>query len=191
MPEGQECTTGELPEPRYAFYDKSQDARNNGWAWFHRELPIEKIVRFYRDHLLTYFRDGVDGRGFVRFNDELVLYQFFPAGKDDKRRDHWVLLLAWVDGNVPLSQLWKVFNNHTFQHVASGKYTLPEPPLSVLDYDPEFVKLTYDGAKKEVHSEKGRLYIEDIRRRGEVDITFYWEKPNGQATIETQKKVES
>lgn len=189
MPVDQECTTGELPE-RYAFYDKNQDARNNGWVWYHRELPLDKIVRFYRDHFLTYFRDGVGGSGFVRFEDSLVLYQVFPADKDNKGRDHWVLLLAWLPANVEIYEVWKVLNNGVFRHVESDKKTLPEQ-LSIFDYDHDFVKLMYDGAKLDVPSDKGRLYIEKIRHRGAVDITFYWEKPNGEATIETQKQTDS
>jgi hypothetical protein len=191
MPVGQECTTGEPPEPRYAFYDKSKDAKNNGWVWFHRELLLDDIVRFYRDHFQGYFGNGVpDGRGFVRFDDSLVLYQYSPVGKDDKGRDHWVLLMAWLPASVETAETWKVLDNEVFQHVASGKCTLPEQ-LSVFDYHAEIAKLTYAGAKAVVASDKARLYIENIRRRGAVNITFYWEKPDGKAIIETQKKNNS
>jgi hypothetical protein len=190
MPVVQECMSGESPYPLYAFYDKSKDAKNNGWVWFHRELVFGEIVRFYRDHLQTYFGNGVpDGKGFVSFYDSLVLYEYFPVGKDDKRRDHWVLLLAWLPENVEITEAWKVLDNEIFQHVKSDKHTLPDQ-LSGCDYDPDIVKLTNTGAKVVVPSDKGRLYIEDIRKRGAVKITFYCER-GGEATIETQKQSES
>lgn len=188
MQVNQKCTTG---EPRYAFYDKSKDAKNNGWVWFHRELLLDDIVKFYRDHFQAHFGNNVPaGRGFIPFGDFLVLYQYSPAGKDDKGRDHWVLLMAWLPANVQIPETWKVLDSEIFQHVAKGKFTLPDQ-LSEFDYQPEIVKLTYAGAKIAVPTEKGRLYIENIRERGAVDVTFYWEKSNGEAIIETKKKSNS
>lgn len=188
MPVGQECTIGELPEPRYAFFDKTKEATNNGWVWFHRELLLDDIVRFYRDHFQGYFGNGVpDGKGFVRFGESRVLYQYVSTGNDEKGRGRWVLLMGWLPATVNLSEVWKILDNEIFKHVASGKFTLPEQ-LSVFDYHAEIVKLTYTGGKAVVSSDKGRLYLEKIRDRGAVNITFYWEKPNGEAIIETQKK---
>ena len=188
MQVNQKCTTG---EPRYAFYDKSKDAKNNGWVWFHRDLLLDDIIKFYRDHFQAYFGNGVpDGRGFVCFGDSLVLYQYSPAGKDDKARDHWVLLLAGLPEIRQTSDAWTVLENGIFQHVKSGKDTVPEQ-LSVFDYQSEIVKLTYGGAKAVVTSDKARSYIQEIENRGAVNIIFYREKPNGEAIIETQKKNNS
>ena len=186
-----EFTTGEPPELRYAFYDKSRDAKNNGWIWFHRELVLDDITKFYRDHFQAHFGNGVpDGRGFVGFGDSLVLYQYSPAGKDDKGRDHWVLLLAWLPEIKETSAACNVLENEVFQHVASGKNPVPEL-LSVFDYHSEIVKLTYAGAEAVVPSGKGRLYIQEIKNRGAVNVIFYREKPNGEAIIKTQKRSNS
>ena len=185
------CTTGEPPEPRYAFYDKSKEEKNNGWIWFHRDLVLDNIIKFYRDDFLAHFKDGVaDGRGFVCFGDSLVLYQYSPAGKDDRGRDHWVLLLAWLPEIRQTSDAWTVLENGIFQHVASDKDTMPEQ-LSVFDYHSEIVKLTYAGAAAVVPSDKGRLYIQEIKKRGAVNVIFYREKPNGEAIIKTQKRSNS
>ena len=184
------CTTGEPPEPRYAFYDKSKEEKNNGWIWFHRDLVLDNIIKFYRDDFQGHFGNGVpDGRGFVRVGDFLWLYQYSPAGKDDKARDHWVLLLARLP-EKEASGAWNVFENGVFKHVASGKDSVPEL-LSEFDYDPEIVKLTYAGATVVVPSDKGRFYIQEIKTRGAVNVIFCREKPNGETTITTQKRSNS
>ena len=191
MQVNQKCTTGEPSEPRYAFYDKSKDAKNNGWVWFHRDLLLDDIINFYQDHFKAYFGNGVpDGKGFVCFGDSLVLYQYSPAGKDDKARDHWVLLLAWLPEIKQTSDELNVLENEVFQHVASGKDSVPEL-LSVFDYQSEIVKLTYAGAEAVVPSDKGRQYIQEIKKRGAVNVIFYREKPNGEAIIKTQKRSNS
>ena len=156
-----------------------------------RELLLDDIIKFYQEHFKAYFGNGVpDGRGFVCFGDSLVLYQYSPAGKDDKARDHWVLLLAWLPEITQTSDVWTVLENGIFQHVASDKDTMPEQ-LSVFDYQSEIVKLTYAGAKAVVPSDKGRWYVQEIKNRGAVNIIFYREKLNGEAIIETQKKSNS
>lgn len=184
------CMTGESGEPRYAFYDKNKDQRNNGWVWFHRGLSLESISGFYRDHFQACFGNGVpDGKGFVCFGDSLVLYQYFPAGKDDRGREHWVLLLAWLPANVPPSDALKGLEDGVFRHVQADKETMP-PQLSDFDYRPECVKLMYDGFELEVEShEKGREYVRRINDRGAVVISFYRERPSGKAFIKTQKKI--
>lgn len=185
------CTNGEPPEPRYAFYDKSKDAKNNGWVWFHRDLVLDNIIKFYRDDFQAHFGNGVpDGRGFICVGDSLVLYQYSPAGKDDKARDHWVLLLAWLPEIKEASDAWNILENGVFKHVASGKDPVPEL-LSVFDYQSEIVKLTYAGAAAVVPSDKGRLYIQEIKNRGAVNVIFYREMPNGEAIIKTQKRSSS
>lgn len=184
-----ECMSGEPLAPRYAFYDKGKDGRNDGWVWFHRDLSIDGIRKFYVDHFRNYFGNGVlDGKGFVCYGESLVLYQYFPGGKDDKGRDHWVLLLAWLPAKCQTSYALSILENDVFMHVRSNRDTWP-PQLCEFDYQSELIKLMYEGAKVDIDSHvKGREYIRKINDRGAVNVSFYWEKPNGSATIETQKK---
>jgi hypothetical protein len=186
----QKCMTGDSHEARYAFYDKNKDARNNGWVWFHRGLTLDGITGFYRDHFQAHLGNGVpDGAGFACSGDSLILYRYFPAGKDDRGRDHWVLLLAWLPANIhPMDALRKL-DGDVFKHVESDKETMP-PQLSDFDYRPDCVKLMYDGYALEVDShDRGREYIEKVGKCGAVDIVFYREKANGRAVIKTQKKT--
>jgi len=183
-----EYMSGELDSAMYAFYDKTKDVKNNGWVWFHKDLKLDQIRQCYQECLLSRLGNGVpDGLGFVVFESRLVLYKFFPAGKDDKGRDHWVLLLAWLGkGTSPLAE-WKRFEGGVFRHVEVDKENL-SPQLSEFDYRPECTKLMYSGGELEVDIEKGREYIQKLIECGKVDVVFYREKPNKRAVIETVKK---
>jgi hypothetical protein len=178
---------GNAGEARYAFYDKRKD-KNDGWLWFHRELSLDNIIRFYRDYFVEYFRNALpEGRGFVRFEGSLVLYQYRSDGKDEKGRDHWVLLLAWIPESHRTSDAWGVLDNEIFRHVSSGKDTLPDQ-LSVFDYESEIVKLAYEGSTVDgIASDDGRSYVEQIESRGAVNIVFY-RVAHDKVTIKTQKK---
>jgi hypothetical protein len=186
------CTTGESQNPRYAFYDKNKDASNNGWVWFHRDLNIEVVSGFYRDQLQLHLGNGIpDGQGFVSAGESLVVYRYFPAGKDDRGRDHWVLLLAWLPPDTAHAAALKTLENEVFKHVETDIVNIP-PQLSDFDYRKDCVKLMFDGGQLEVDSHKtGRDYIEKIIHCGAVNIFFYREKPNGKALICTQKKAKS
>lgn len=186
------CMTGESRKVHYAFYDKNKDSRNNGWVWFHRGLSLEAINGFYRDHLQAYFGNGIpDGKGFASAADSLVLYRYFPAGKDDRGRDHWVLLLAWLPSDTPHSDALEALEDGVFKHIERDKETIP-PQLSDFDYRPDCIKLMFEGCDLEVEShDKGREYIQRIGDCGAVSVVFYREKPNGKALIRTQKTNKS
>jgi hypothetical protein len=182
----------------YAFYDKTKETQNNGWVWFHRKLAVKDILtNFYRDYLQERNKDILatnpsNNRGFVRFDNWKVLFGFYPApGKDDRGRDHnWVLLTAWTPADGKQSR-WEIFDGNIFKHVAGGDFKLPNE-LSKFDYDVKIVKLTYEGAKATIPADKNKdskWYVDEIEKRGVVDVIFYRENPDGSADIETKKTV--
>jgi hypothetical protein len=189
MKENQKSLNGEPVEARYAFYNKAKDTINNGWQWFHRDLQVDQLNCIYQDLQSRFGNQRFDGKGVVFLRGTFVLFQYTQAGKDDNGRDHWVLLLAWLPGMQSLSDAWSVLDGVVFQHVARDKESLPET-LSEFDYLPDIVKLTNEGAnRKDVPKDKSRRYIEEIEKRGAVDVVFYMEQSSqGVATIETRAK---
>lgn len=182
------CMSGDTQTPLYAFYDKTKESKNNGWLWFHRDLTPADLINFNRDHLLSHLPSGdFCWQGFVPLPKYTVSFKIYQAGKDDKGRDHWVLLSAWWPVGASHSNVLN-FEDVVFKHIETSKDTFP-PNLRKFDYFPEFVKLIAEGGELEVESmAEGRTCIESIRNDGKVDIVFYREKPNGKALIKTKKK---
>lgn len=188
MSENQKFSSGECIGPLYAFYDKLAES-NDGWQWFHRELKRDQILAIYHELLRKIGSEPKDEKGFMFIEDWFVAFQFFSSGSDDRQRDHWVLLLAVLPGTWKSLDAWKVVDGPVFQHVAVNHESLPEA-LSEFDYLPDVVKITYEGGKIEMLPlDKGRGYIEEIEKRGAVDVVLYFERSN-LVTIVTQAKID-
>lgn len=178
--------SGKVNLTRYMFYDKTKELNNQGWFWFHHTLPPEAANKLLRDELQPKFgNEKPEGKGFVTILQQKVLFQYFPRNKDDRNRDHWVLLLAWPPANMKTSELWSVFDDEVFGHVGSGQDDIPKV-LSIFEYNPNYVKLTYTGGKGSVERENGRGLVEKAEDEGLVSVAFYCERPNGKADIITQ-----
>ncbi|MDR1962705.1 MAG: hypothetical protein LBQ50_02885 [Planctomycetaceae bacterium] len=182
-------------EVLYAFYDKTKETQNNGWVWFHRELALRDIQKFHRDYLQDrnkdiLAKDPSNNRGFMRFNNWKVLFGFYSAVEDEKKRkDNWVLLTAWIpEDSSSMSKCQGILDGNVFKHIADRHFDLPQEELSVWDYDPNYTKLAYDGSTLDnLTHEDARKYITEIENIGKVDIIFYRENPDGSAVIETKK----
>lgn len=181
----QECSTGDLREPRYAFYDK-EHIENDGWVWFHRNLVLSDIIKFYRDEFLSRVGNDSTGQGFVRLERDFVLYRFRRGGEDSKQRNHWVLLLAWIPVSWHSRDALRVLNEAVFQHFSNGGDGIPAQ-LSEFDYNPIISQLTYSGAEVEVPADKVRFYLEEIENRGSVKVVLYKSLCDDKAKIGTQK----
>ena len=189
---GEEVKSEPLPEPRYAFYDKNRDSINNGWVWFHRELSLDDLQKFYNRFKRNFGNDIPTGRGFTVFGGLTVFYQYFDGGQDDKVRDHWVLLTAWLPGDAG-SRHTEILDNSIFNQVkdSDGAENSRPKGLSPHEYDVRLGELTYEGGVIEnikASQEKAKQLLNAIRARGAVDITFYCAKPDGTIRIETAKK---
>jgi hypothetical protein len=187
----QRNTNGESSAIRFAFYDKTKSA-NNGWCWFHRELCLEEIRSFYQDHLRSYFGNSVpEDWGYVSHENRLVVFQYVRSGVDDKGRDHWVLILAWLPESRNGLDAWSVRESALYkavlQHVSSGTESVPEQ-LFLFDYQPDMMKLAFEGGTKEdIPNGKGRDYVREIEKIGAARVVFYCEKRGGNTTIRTER----
>jgi hypothetical protein len=168
-------------------YDKTKEA-TNCWSWYHYSLSLDLAKKLYRDDLSPKFGNSIpDGKGLLRFQNRKVLFQYFPRTSDDRNREHWVLLLAWPPEGTSFPEAWAILEDEVFKYVASGKDDIPKI-LSQYEYNPDYIKLTYFGGAGTVPADKGRDIVENIERRGKVDIAFYCEKSNGKAEIVTSPR---
>ena len=185
---GQNGQSGEVIETHYMFYDKTKE-QNRGWFWWHHSLSPDNAYTLLREKLQPKFgNENPEGKGFITFLQKRVLFQYFPRNKDEKNRDHWVLLLAWPQADLEISELWSIFDNGVFKHVGSGQDDVPEE-LSSFDYNPFYYRLTHTGGEGSVEQGKeGRKLVENAERIGMVNVTFYCERSNGRAEIITQPR---
>jgi hypothetical protein len=185
---GQNGQSGRGIDIHYMLYDKTKE-QTKGWAWWHYSLSPENAYTLIREKLQPKFgNDNPDGKGFIYFLQQKVLFQFFSRNKDEKNRDHWVLLLAWPSADLEFPELWSVFNNEVFKHIGSGKDDIPEE-LSVFDYDPHYCKLVHSGGTCNVERGKNsRELVEKAESMGKVNVVFYCEQSSGKAGIITEPK---
>lgn len=185
---GQNGQSGRDVEAHYMLYDKTKE-QSKGWVWWHHSLSPDNAYTLLREKLQPRFGNGnPEAKGFIAVAQQKILFQYFSRDKDERNRDHWVLLLAWLPDGLTFSELWSIFDNEVFKHIGSGKDDIPEE-LSVFDYDPNYCRLVHSGGDDSVEQGKnGRELVEKAESFGKVDVVFYCEHSDGNARVITEPK---
>lgn len=184
----------ENDEPLYAFYDKTQEVHNGGWVWLHKDLALDDVRRCCKECIFDKDKDiagePAGNQGFVRFGNRTVCYGFYPAGKDDKGRNRWVLVTAWLPIGNKTDEMDFIAGDEVFRQVAAGNYGITGK-LSKFDYDAEIVRLVRDGHRVSfVKPSEAEEIRREIKKCCDVEIVFYRINAND-AVIETRKKENS